>query len=173
MKKLFLIDFTGEFQFETIELLLAQAKEKLNCPEVTIGFKKKIINILIECMENIYKYTKKNLEGEYTKINFVSKVSLVKKKNIYIVTAGNTILNSDIEKLKNKIDKVNSLNTEALKKYYKEIINNGVISDKGGAGLGILDMVLKSGNPVVYKFIKENEKLSFYEIQVKINEPKN
>lgn len=173
MGKSFLIDFSGEFQLETIELLLFQVKEKLNDLEVNTIVKKKIVNVLIECMENIYKYTKLRIEGEYTKINFHSKVSLEKKGNSYFVTAGNTILNSDIGKLKDKIEKVNSLRNEGLKQYYKEVINNGEFSNKGGAGLGIIDMVIKSGNPVVYKFTKENDKLSFYEITVEINETNN
>lgn len=173
MEKYFLIDFSGDFQFETIEELLTQAKVKLSELEVKIGMKKKIVNILVECMENIYKYTKLNIEGEYAKINFVSRVSLKKKEDSFVVTAGNTILNTDIELLKSKIDKVNSLDCEGLKDYYKQVIDNGKISDKGGAGLGIIDMVMKSGNPIHYKFIKENERLSYYEITIVINEINN
>jgi len=111
MGKQILIDFSGEFQFETIELLLGQAKEKLNHLEVKIGLKKKIVNILIECLENIYKYTKLNIDGDYSNMIFLSRITLEINNENFIITAGNTILNSDIEKIKNKIEKVKSLMT--------------------------------------------------------------
>jgi len=170
MEKLLLIDFSGEFQFETIEFLLGQAKGKLNTLEIKIGLKKKIVNILIECLENIYKYTKLSIEGDYSNINFLSKISLEKINENFIIKAGNTILNSDIEKLKSKIEKVNTLNREELQKYYKEIINDGKISDKGGAGLGIIDIAMKSGKPMICNFTPMNEKHSFYELIIEISE---
>ena len=170
MGKQILIDFSGEFQFETIELLLGQAKEKLNHLEVKIGLKKKIVNILIECLENIYKYTKLNIDGDYSNMIFLSRITLEINNENFIITAGNTILNSDIEKIKNKIEKVNSFNKEGLLKYYEEIINDGKISDKGGAGLGIIDIALKSGKPLVFSFTTENERYSFYEIKIEISE---
>ena len=170
MEKLLLIDFSGEFKFETIEVLLSQAKEKLNTLEIKIGLRKKIVNILIECLENIYKYTNLSIGSDYSNINFLSKISLEKTNDNFIITAGNTILNSDIENIKNKIEKVNKLNREELLKYYEEIINNGEISDKGGAGLGILDIAMKSGKTLVFNFTPENEKHSFYEIIIEISE---
>ncbi|MBI4647752.1 MAG: hypothetical protein HY738_14480 [Bacteroidia bacterium] len=170
MEKHILIDFSGKFQFETIEFLLGQAKEKLSILEIKIGLRKKIVNILIECLENIYKYTKFGIEGDYSNINFFSKISLEKTNDSFIIKAGNTILNSDIEKLKNKIEKVNALNREGLQKFYQEIINDGKISDKGSAGLGIIDIAMKSGKPIVFNFTPKNEKNSFYEIKIEISE---
>jgi len=170
MDKQILIDFSGDFKFETIELILEEVKKKLCDLEVKIGLRKKIVNILIECMENIYKYTKLNIPEGYSNINFQSIVSLEKTNNSFIISAGNTILNSDIEKLKGRIEKVNSLDKEGLQHYYEEIISNGEISDKGGAGLGIIDIAMKSGKPIKYKFTNESEKLSFYELRIEISE---
>lgn len=170
MEKLLLIDFSGEFKFETIEILLGQAKEKLGALEIKIGLKKKIVNILIECLENIYKYTKLSIGNDYSAITFLSKISLEKVEGNFIITAGNTILNKDIEKIKSKIEKVNALDGEGLQKYYEEKINDGEISDKGGAGLGIMDIAMKSGKPLVFNFTPENERYSFYEIKIEISE---
>jgi len=170
MDKQILIDFSGDFNFETIELTLEEVKKKLCDLEVKIGLRKKIVNILIECMENIYKYTKLNIPEGYSNINFKSIVSLEKINNSFVIITGNTILNSDIEKLKGRIDKVNSLDKEGLQLYYEEIISNGEISDKGGAGLGIIDIAMKSGKPIKYKFTNESEKLSFYELRIEISE---
>ena len=170
MEKQVIVDFYGEFLFETIEQLLRQAKNKLAELEIKIGLRKKVINVLIECMENIYKYTKLNTGGEYANISFVSRVVLESTGGRFLISAGNTILNSDIEKLKGKIDKVNGLDKDGLQAYYEEIINNGEISDKGGGGLGIIDIAIRSGNPIEYRFTREDDKQSFYEIRIKISD---
>jgi hypothetical protein len=173
MKKQLLIDFSGELHFKTIEILLTQAKEKLHDLKVKTVLRKRIVHILIECLENVYKYTKINIVGEYANIDYFTKVSLEKVDDSFIITSGNTILNSDIKKLKNKIEKVNSLNRKKLQKYYDEIINNGIISEKGGAGLGIIDIAIKSGKPIGFNFTKENDRISFYELRVEISETNN
>lgn len=171
MENQLLVEFSGEFHFTTINFILSQAKEKLDDLEVKTVLRKRVIHILIESLENIYKYTKLNIEGEYANVDFFSKVSLEKNNDSFIITTGNTILNSDIELLRTKIEKVNSLNRDKLQEFYKEILNNGEISDKGGAGLGIIDMAIKSGNPIGFKFVQENDKYSFYEIKIVISEP--
>jgi hypothetical protein len=173
MEKQLLIEFSGELHFKTIEILLKQAKEKLNDLDVKTVLRKRIVHILIECLENIYKYTKINIAGEYVNIDFLTKVSLEKIGDGFIIKSGNTILNTDIGKLKNKIEKVNALDREGLQKYYDEIINNGEISDKGGAGLGIIDIAIKSGKPIGFSFTSGNDRISFYELRVEISETNN
>ncbi|MBI5218855.1 MAG: hypothetical protein HY958_07990 [Bacteroidia bacterium] len=169
MEKQILLDYSGDFRFETIEILLQKVKEQLSHLEVKTGIKKKVVNIMVECLENIYKYTTLDKENSYFNRNFKSKVILKKENKSFIITAGNTILNNNIEPLKEKIDHINNLDKDGLQNLYESIINNGHISDKGGAGLGIVDIALRSGNKLNYDFSPIDHDLSFYELKIKIN----
>ena len=49
----------------------------------------------------------------------------------YYITTGNIIANDKVDDLKSRLDVINSLDKEELKKYHREILTGGTISDKG------------------------------------------
>ena len=70
------------------------------------------------------------------------------------------------------LEQVNAMDKEELKAYYKEIIKNGQISSKGGAGLGLIDMARKSGEKMEYAFDQIDDRLSFFTLQIKVKRKK-
>ena len=48
------------------------------------------------------------------------------------------------------------------KELYKQQIKRGRLSDKGGDGLGFIDMVRKTGEQLIYSLIKINNKISYF-----------
>jgi hypothetical protein len=170
MDKQILLKYSGDLQFETIEILVQQAKGRLNDIEVKTIVKKKIINILIECLENIFRYTSFAQKNSAFFNKFLPKIILERDDGLFTIIAGNLVANENIEALRDKIDRANLMTPEKLQKSYEEIINNNLISEKGGAGLGIIDISIKSGNKLIYDFKAVDDKYSFFEIQVKIKE---
>ena len=81
----------------------------------------------------------------------------------------NSILNHKVSLLKNKLDKVNSLDKEGLKDLYKNTILSGNVSPKGGAGLGIINIAKVSENKIRYSFTPINEKYSYFMLNVLIS----
>ena len=75
--------------------------------------------------------------------------------------------------MKKRIDKVNSLTREELRRFYREILDNEQISDKGGADLGMIDMARKSGEKLSYNFEKIDNDLSFFDLLVKVAKKKD
>jgi len=49
-----------------------------------------------------------------------------------------------VQKVCELVKDLNKLNTEDIKSHYRMTMNNGQISEKGGAGLGLITMVMKS-----------------------------
>ena len=90
--------------------------------------------------------------------------------NINVVTNTTTSNSLFFENLTGKINKVNDLNREELKAYYKQVLNNGEISDKGGGGLGFIDIAKKSGEKLVYNIREIDENYSFFTLTVKISQ---
>ena len=82
---------------------------------------------------------------------------------------GNFVTSDKIKYLKDKIDKINSLNQDELKDMYKFILNHQKLSAKGGGGLGLVDMARKTGNKLEYSFHDYNPEYYFYNLEVKIN----
>jgi len=91
-----------------------------------------------------------------------------KDNDTYSIFTGNYITNANAEVLKEKLDKINSLGAEELKAYYKEVLNNGMMSEKGGGGLGMIDIARKSGKKLDYDFQAVDDMHSFYSLNIKV-----
>ena len=60
------------------------------------------------------------------------------------------------------------MDKDALKVYYKEVLNNGEMSAKGGGGLGMIDIARKSGKKLEYKFDNVDNEYSFFSLNIKV-----
>lgn len=169
-----IISFNGSFTQSIIEEIGDAIRNYIEQDKTEdIGETKSydVFSIYIEQSQNIknYFYKKVNYdkENEFSKLAFESIIVIGKEKNYYYVCSGNIIDNADIKELKEKIEYVNSLNKDQLRKCYKEKLRNSRTNDLG-AGLGLIDMARKSSNTLKYLFIERDEYHSFFILRVSI-----
>ena len=67
-----------------------------------------------------------------------------------------------------KLEKVLKSNHLELKQLYRQQILSKR-TDENTAGLGIIDIAIKSGNQIKYEFNQLNESTTFYILQTEIN----
>jgi hypothetical protein len=82
--------------------------------------------------------------------------------------SGNPIRKVNVPILKQKLDQINGLDKDGLKDLYKEIIKNTTISEKGGAGLGFVDMARKSGERLEFDFPEMSPDYCFFCLRVNV-----
>ena len=87
---------------------------------------------------------------------------LKRLKDGYKIITGNFVHAENIEKLEEKIKRINRSSHEEIKELYKFILNHQRISAKGGGGLGLVDIARKTGNKLEYTFKEYNDKYSFF-----------
>jgi len=157
--------YRGNFTQTIIKQILALTETNIERTEESTKVKKRIYLIMVEGLQNITRHQEAVIETDETTAIFI----MQKKGDFYFITTGNIIPNDKIKNLEEQIDKVNSLEGGELKKYYREILTQGKISDKGGAGLGLIEMARKSGSKLKYRFKKINKYESFFFLQTGIN----
>jgi hypothetical protein len=115
----------------------------------------------VECLQNISKHADDFGSNDYM---FSGRgIFLVAKgKDDYTVTTGNAVDNIKIPDLKKLLEQVNQLEKDELTELYKKQIKEGRLSDKGGAGLGFIDIKRKTGKNLEYHFLAINEQTSFF-----------
>jgi hypothetical protein len=158
--------YEGEFTQEITKSVLAMAERNMDSMGEESSIKRKVFNVMVECLQNIVKHSddfSKQSEQKPTAIFMIGK-----QDSAYIITSGNPIKNEDVPHLRSKLDQINSLDKEGLKQLYKDIIKSTNLSDKGGAGLGFVDMARKSGNPLEYDFERLDDQYSFFSLRTKI-----
>jgi hypothetical protein len=92
--------------------------------------------------------------------------------NHYSVMTGNPILKDKVAQLSKNLEELNSLDKDGLKEMYKAIIKNTTISEKGGAGLGFIDMARKSGEKLEFQFPEMDTYYAFFCVKVNISREK-
>lgn len=153
--------YSGNFSDEITNKLIELSEYNINNIDALSKMKKKASFLMAECFQNIVRHGEKFKE--------VPSDGFFLTKNwggIYYITSGNLIEKHKIENLKNQLEKVNSLSKEELKLLYREVLENSEISDKGGAGLGLIEMARKSGQKLDYLFENKNSKFSYFYNQI-------
>jgi hypothetical protein len=163
-----IISYQGLMSFEIIGHLLNSLKDETESRSITISHYKKILSVMIEALENVFKYND-NYENETSLFpEHFPKFRLVKENGSFSLFTGNPILNKDIEKLKTHLETINSLDREGLRQLFRITLTNGKFSEKGGAGLGFIEMAKISGEKLNYSFVPINDKYSYYQCVIHI-----
>jgi hypothetical protein len=162
-----MLSFKGSVTSELLTSVLQIMESKMDRLNEPSKIRKKVYNILVEALQNLYHHLDKQPTDQGKVFNTVI-FMIGKDGDTYSIFTGNYIQNENAEKLKERIDKINSLDPDELKNYYKEVLNNGMMSDKGGGGLGMIDIARKSGKKLEYDFQKIDDKHSFYSLNIKI-----
>jgi hypothetical protein len=163
-----LIDYKGILSFSTISQLLNKLKEQMDLLGERLSTYKRILIIMVEVLENIHKY----VESQQGKIN-VSQLTqidfkLTKTDGSYYITASNLIGIESQKPIQDKVDLINNLNHEELKKLYRQIISNGQFTKEGGAGLGFIEIAKTSQNKINYSFEKIDDTFVYYTINIEL-----
>lgn len=155
--------YQGAFDQEMIKSVVSMTEKKLIQDNTSETLRKKLFNIMVEALQNICKH-----QLELDTFDHNPFLIITNNDDYFDVVTGNLISNEKIHILRERIDHVNSLDKDELKEYYKKARLSSVISDVGGAGLGFIDMVRKSGNPLEYKFYDMDERHSFFIQKTKV-----
>ena len=160
----------GLMSFEVIGTLLGRLKEETEARGIGIAQYKKILSVMIEALENIFKYNEFFEHETALFPHYYPHFKIEKKNDYFLLTTANPILNKDIEKLRNHMDKINSLDREGLRQMFRDTLTNGKFSAKGGAGLGFIEMVKISESKIDYRFDPINNNYSYYYYTILIHE---
>lgn len=153
--------YEGKISHQITKAFIALAEAQMVEDQEAIRVQRIIFHVMVECLQNVSRHADDDEPGDNVYSgNGIFMMS--KDSNAYYVTTGNAIMNEKIPALKNMIDKVNELDSPMLKDFYMKQMREGRLSDKGGAGLGFIDIRRKTGSKLEYYFLPVSEKISFF-----------
>ncbi len=125
-----------------------------------------------ELMQNIGFYSaERESEGENNAAG-KGKFSLSGNESEIILTSENSVTPEQLEKISAKLDQYNSLDADELKALYKQRLKDESPDDSKGGGIGFLEILRKSKNPLTYSTRTEENKLLLI-IQTKLRRTSN
>ncbi|MBO4603602.1 MAG: SiaB family protein kinase [Salinivirgaceae bacterium] len=163
----FSLVYEGEFSHEVMKMFTSMAERDMDKSNEDKSVKRKVFHVMVECLQNMTKHSDDvdRNDGVGNGLFIVGK-----KDGYWSVITANKILTEKIEGLKASIDNINGLNKEDLNALYKKQIREGSLSEKGGAGLGLIDIARKTGRQLEYQFLPLEDKTNhFFLLKVRID----
>ncbi len=161
--------YRGKFDTKITDEILSLAETNLDGVSSLI-IKKRIYFIIVESLQNITRHQKQNVvkENWYNDGFFV----VQKEENNFLITTGNLVEKKAIPILRSQLETINKLSKDELKDFYRQILDNNTFSQKGGAGLGLIEIARKSGNKLNFDFQEVSDEHSYFYMQTLVNASK-
>ena len=151
--------YEGEVTQEITKTFTSLTEKSLSKSAESNTVQKKVFNVMVECLQNISKHAD-SLSDEDEERRGIVMVS--KGDDSYNIITGNIIKNERVAGLQDSLELINSLDKAGLSTLFKQQIKESTISEKGGAGLGLIDIAKKTGSKLSYQFKKLNDQVSFF-----------
>src|SRR5674476_860741 len=163
--------YKGNVDSDVINHVLDTVEDKMVEGNEQSKLRKKVYNVLVESLQNLYHHVDKvPAEFEDQTAERFGLVVVKKVNDGYRIITGNFVHVDNIDKLEEKIKRINRSSHEEIKELYKFILNHQRISAKGGGGLGLVDIARKTGNKLEYTIKEYNDKYSFFYLDILVNE---
>ncbi|MEX1001664.1 MAG: SiaB family protein kinase [Crocinitomicaceae bacterium] len=164
----FSLIYLGEFDDELTSLLMeiqeAASKEGR-------GIKKRVSYLIAECFQNIIRHSDLEFDEEQ---ELRDKMFMMRSVDgTHYLSSTNPIEKANIPTLVDTLESIKKLSLEELKSIYLNALGNNKLSDKGGGGLGLIEMARKTKNPPVYHFEPINDTYSNFFLHLKMNQVEN
>lgn len=153
--------YEGEITHQITKAFTSLTESNMAKEEDYNSVQKKVFHVMVECLQNISKHAE-NRHNIVTSKDGRGIFMVSKGETEYIVTTGNVIKNDRIDGLRKMLENINSLDKDGLNKLYKQQMREGRLSEKGGAGLGFIDIARKTGEKLIYSFLKIDDQKSFF-----------
>jgi hypothetical protein len=164
------LNYSGIFNQENLVNLLGIIEKQMKGTLIT---KIKTFNVMVEMLQNLVKH------ADHFQLNHVMGnhgiFFITENDNEFVLNTGNYLKNERVNNLANHLFHVNALDYKGLNAFYnKNLMNSERDEKRSGAGLGIIDMRLKSTDKLDYFFEKIDDQFTFFtlRIHIKKNETK-
>jgi len=161
------VNHKGYISLDVIDEMLHHLKIFLN-NKVTDNktLRKRIYSLSVECLDNILKHSDLNEENHELLVDYPPRFIVERIAGSFLIHTGNIVLNKNSEKIVKRLNYLNELDENEVNELYKNSLSNAEISEKGGAGLGLIVMSKLTGQKIKFDFEKINDKFSYFAMQL-------
>lgn len=159
--------YLGEFNHDITKMFANMADNKMELNEEDRITKKKVYHVLVETLQNLNKHS----DWVSDKRHIGSGLFMIgKKDNTHYIITSNRVTLEKKAVLEEQIKIIKSANQDTLKEMYKTQLKDGKLSEKGGAGLGLIDIARKAN--MDFYFIPLDKESALFILKAEIQSSK-
>ena len=142
--------FEGQITHQVMKSLTGLVEEQLDGVEDDMVLRR-VYHVMVESLQNINRHAE-TFENEGHPYPGMGLILVFRNEEYFQVTTGNIMEPGSVEELSLFLGRLNNMDPDELDDLYKKQMREGILSPKGGAGLGFIDIRRKTGNPMEYSF---------------------
>lgn len=162
-----IVSHFGEFSQDLVNSLSTGIEDTMLESGDKKGVVKRMFSILVEGLQNIRIHGERDEDN-----NQISFLIVLQTEDEYKVTFGNLVKSQNTYKIIERIDTLNQMEPDQVKELYMEVLSNGIMSNKGGAGLGFITMALKAKSKINYESQEVSDELTFFSVNIVLERSK-
>ena len=140
-------------------------KNTLTVGEADKKTSKNAFSVFVEQVQNVIRYSaQRGIVEEDTEVSY-GILTLGKDDGKVYIDCGNPIETKDVDKIKENLEKIKSLDRKELKALYKTILKGDVPEGSKGAGVGFIEVALRAKNGFDYSFVEIDSKNYFFSLK--------
>ena len=163
-----IINFKGPLTLDMIDDILHDLKIYLHDHIEDKLIRKRVYSLAVECLENILKHSDLSDKNHDLLNKYPPRFIVEFINDAFLIHTGNIILNTNIDNVIQRLTKLNQLQDSEVNQLYKDSLSNAEISEKGGAGLGLIVMAKTTRQKIKFDFEKINHKFSYFAMQLNL-----
>ncbi len=133
------------------------------------SLRKRVSFAISECFQNVIRH-KEEPKAAPDEVLHPSMFMVRSLGNGYYIGSVNLLKSRKASKLKKQLLNLNSLNAEELRQMYLQLLPAVEFSEKGGAGLGLIEMARKSKQKFDFDFLQVSRGFSLFAMQLSFDE---
>lgn len=132
------------------------------------GLKRKVAFVIAECFQNMVRH--QEVPEIWNRTNYrPAMFSLRQQNDVYQIASANLVKSEHVDTLIWYLKELVHRDGASLKALYRELLPQSEVSEKGGAGLGLIELARKSNQQFNYSFNYVNFYLSQFFFQLQLN----
>ena len=161
-----LMCFNGPFSHAIIEEMGTAIKNHLAAENIARMAVQDVFAVYVEMTQNARNYlARRNIPTEDTGS---ATILIARQDDSHSVTSGNVILKADVEELVARVERINALDSDALKKAIRQQLRCELPPGAQGAGIGLMEMAKRSPSKLEISIRDINDRYSFFTLKTMV-----
>ena len=147
-------------------------KQKLAFEDTSTKTVRSVFAVFVEQMQNIIRYSVEKVPPEDQRrgvqppeqLRF-GVLTIGQTDGDYVVRSGNLIRLEDVARIRARLDRIQVMDKEQLKVFYKEQLRSGGDEHSKGAGIGFVEIARRASKPISYDFIEVDAEHAFFALE--------
>jgi hypothetical protein len=158
-----LVSYSGTLGPEVTDSLLVLTERAAEAAGSNRKQTRRVGHVLIEALQNVGRHGWVDSNGDTP---FFMAMELTPLG--FQIQTGNVVDFDSASELRERLAAVNGMNRDELRKAYVETLCDGELTERGGAGLGLISMAKRAEGPLNYQFADFEGELFLFTLSVMV-----